>query len=412
MTHVLHLSSSDSAGGAARAAYRIHCAVRQAGADSKMLVDLSSTNDDTVSTMADPLHRVFGRIRRSGARWLRRSLKTGNQVIHSPALIPSGRAHALNAAAAEILHLHWVADEMLSVADIGALRKPVVWTLHDMWAFCGAEHYTEDARWRTGYSRYNRPDHERGIDLNRWIWRHKQVSWRTPMHIVTPSHWLADCVRDSALMSDWSVYTIANPLDVSHWQPIEKAIARNLLGLPQDVPLIVFGAVGGGKDPRKGFDLLMQALRAVRDEMDTLQLVVFGEPSPRAVPDVQFPLHYTGKLYDDLSLRILYSAADAFVLPSRQDNLPNTGVESLACATPVIAFNTGGLPDIVQHKVTGYLAQPFEPDDLARGIRWVLEDPARNAQLSQRARMYAVQNFSYPVVAAQYLALYRRILTS
>jgi len=404
---IIHLNHSDINGGAARAAYRIHHALREAHVDSKMWVDVASSGDWTVQGPATKLSKALTKVRPilSGLAF-KPVFKTKNPIIHSPALLPSSRVGALNGSHADLLHLHWVQAEMLSVADIGHLRKPVVWTLHDMWAFCGAEHYTEEFRWRDGYFTGNRPVYESGFDLNRWTWQRKRKHWQRPTHIVTPSRWLAQCVRESALMRDWPVTVVPNCLDTSRWQPLDKAVARNLLGLPKGVPLLLFGAMGGGNDPRKGFDLLLQALQRLRGEMKELELVVFGQLAPKDPQSLGFPIHYTGHLHDDLSLRALYSAADVMVIPSRQDNLPNTGVESLVCGTPVVAFDVCGLPDIVQHQHTGYLAKPFDTDDLAYGIQWVLSDSDRYRSLSQQARAYAVAHFSNTVVADQYQAVY------
>ncbi len=402
------LNHSDINGGAARAAYRIHHALRQSGVDSRMCVDSATSGDWTAQGPATKLRKGWAKIRPTlGGAPFKPVFKTGNPIIHSPAILPSGRVAALNNSDADVLHLHWVQGEMLSIADIGRLRKPVVWTLHDMWAFCGAEHYTEEFRWREGYRKGNRPSYESGFDLNRWTWERKRKHWQRPMHIVTPSHWLAQSVRESALMRDWPVSVIPNPIDTERWQPLEQVLARELLGLPKGVPLLLFGAIGGGQDPRKGFDLLQAALQHLRGEISELQLVVFGQLRPKDPPDLGFPIHYTGYLHDDLSLRALYSAADAFVLPSRQDNLPNTGVESLACGTPVVAFDTCGLPDIVTHQETGYLAKAFDEEDLARGIQWVLADHVRHVRLGAKARAEAVTRFASTVIAPQYVKTYK-----
>ena len=226
---VIQLNHSDINGGAARAAYRIHHALRQAGVDSRMWVDSATSGDWTVQGPATKLRKGLAKLRPTlGSSLFKPVFKTGNPIIHSPALLPSGRVDALNASDADVLHLHWVQGEMLSIAEIGRLCKPVVWTLHDMWAFCGAEHYTEEFRWREGYRKDNRPGYESGFDLNRWTWVRKRKHWARPMHIVTPSHWLAQCVRESALMRDWPVSVIPNPIDTERWQPLDQALAREI----------------------------------------------------------------------------------------------------------------------------------------------------------------------------------------
>ncbi len=408
---VIHLNRFDIFGGAARAAYRIHYALRSMGVESRMVVDAAGSGDWTVETQSSKWRKAIAPLKPALVNVAMRSVfKKGNPILHSPAVLPSGRVYALNHGNADVLNLHWVQGEMLSIAEIGRLRKPVVWTLHDMWAFCGAEHYTEQFRWREGYRRDNRPHYERGIDLNRWVWQRKRRHlWRS-FHIVTPSRWLAQCVRESVLMHDWPVCVIPNTIDTERWKPLEHALARELLGLPKDVPLLLFGAIGGGQDPRKGFDLLQAAIRQLQGKVDGLQLVVFGQTRPLNPPDLGFPIHYTGHLHDDLSLRIVYSAADVMVIPSRQDNLPNTGVEALACGTPVVAFDTCGLPDIVQHQHTGYLAKPFDTQDLAHGIRWVIEDQQRLRQLRANARRFAEAHYAYDVVAKQYLRVYEEAI--
>lgn len=408
---VIHLNFFDIKGGAARAAYRIHHCLRDAGIDSWMWVNIAVADDWMVQGPTSRTEKSLAHLREYLAVPLRRTLKTGNPIIHSPAVVPSQWMKRINQSDADIVHLNWIANEMLSIAEIGRIEKPIVWTLHDMWAFCGAEHYTEDFRWREGYLRENRPIYEAGFDLNRWTWQRKRRHWQRPMQIVTPSQWLADCAHESLLMHDWPLTVVPNPIDTGRWKPLARGLARELLGLPADVPLLLFGALGGGADPRKGFDLLLGALEHLRDEprVKGLELVVFGQLAPQSPLALGFPIHYTGHLYDDLSLRALYSAADALVIPSRQDNLPNTGVEAHACATPVIAFDIGGLPDIVAHKCTGYLAKAFDTQNLARGITWVLDQRAMG-RLGEQARERAVARFSFPVVAKQYQQIYAQVL--
>ena len=402
----------DISGGAARAAYRINHAIRNSGIDSQMLVNVAESGDPTVHGPTGKWGRAIGRYRAQLVVPLVQLLRTGNPVIHSPAIFPSRWPERINASDADLVHLHWVQGEMLAISDIGGIRKPIVWTLHDMWAFCGAEHYTTDHRWRDGYRCDNRPAHESGFDLNRHTWQRKRKQWRRSMQIVCPSQWLADCVHSSALMHDWPVAVVPNPIDTDHWKPIDQRLARQLLDLPQDCPILLFGAIGGGNNPLKGIDLLLAALTQLSSQssLKDLQLVVFGELAPETSSHLGFPIHYTGHLHDDLSLRALYSAADALVISSRQDNLPNTGLEAHACGTPVVAFNVGGLPDIVIDRVTGALADPFESASLSEAIRWVIEDPNRKHALGTAARSRAVRKWNSKRVAALYEEIYRHVI--
>lgn len=414
MSHlkIIHLNHSDINGGAARAAYRIHHSLLEIGVDSRMWVNQATAGDWTVKGPATKVNRTLAAVRSDVVGLLVKRLRTGNPIIHSPAILPSQWVDRINASDANVVHLHWVQFEMLSIADISRIQKPIVWTMHDMWALCGAEHYTEDHRWRDGYHRANRPAHESGFDLNRWTWQRKCKHWQKPMEIVAPSQWLADCARGSALMGDWPISVVPNPIDTKRWKPMEQSLARGLLGLPANLPLLLFGAVGGTTDPRKGFDLLLRAIQHLRDDPSAqgLELVVFGQLAPQSAPDLGFPIHYTGHLHDDLSLRALYSAADAMVIPSRQDNFPNTAVEAQACATPVVAFDTGGLPDIVQHQCTGYLAKAFDIRDLSKGIAWVLAERP-TGQLGKQARERAEAQFAAPLVGARYLTVYDQAMS-
>lgn len=416
---ILHVNQSDLIGGAAKAAARIHRALLAEGAQSRMLVE--DGGHAVPATIRGPgrRDRLAAPLRAKAADALTARLVSDNPVMHEPALFSSGSRAALARTKADIVNLHWVSGNMLSVDAIGKITAPVVWTLHDMWAFCGAEHYAEDTRWRDGYLPNNRPPGERGFDINRWTWERKRRAWRRPMHIVTPSRWLAGLVRDSALMRGWPVEVIPNAIDTAIWVPGDRTAARRLLGLPEDRPVLLFGAMGGDRDPRKGFDLLVGALTTLKARGDTPDrgeptLLVFGRGAEEGdVPALPFPARYMGHLQDDLSLRLLYVAADLFVLPSRIDNLPNTAVESLACGTPVVGFDNGGMPDLVRHGETGYLARPGDSDDLAHGLREVLARAARPEAaraMATAARAHAEAHFAPVEVARRYLELYRRLL--
>jgi glycosyltransferase involved in cell wall biosynthesis len=402
---------SDITGGAARAAYRIHQALRQDGIESRMLVHDKASDDWTVEGPSGNLAKLVARSRSALASRLGAWAKPGQSAGAALACLPSRWAGRLNSSTADVVHLHWVNAEMMSIADIGRIRKPLVWTLHDMWAFCGAEHYSDDGRWSKRYAD-DKLRRTRGLDVDRWTWQRKKRHWRTPLQIVTPSRWLAECARSSDLMSGWPVTVIPNPLDTAAWRPIEPRVARDILRLPQDAKLLLFGAVGGSRDPRKGFDLLVAALQQLRRKRTDVQLVVFGQSAPRVAVNLPYPIHYAGRVHDDATLQLLYSAADAVLVPSRLEAFGQTASEAHACGTPVVAFDIGGLPDIVEHGRTGYLAKPYDTDELAAGIEQVLNAASECSSMRHAARNRAETLWSAPVVARQYLAVYKAAMES
>jgi glycosyltransferase involved in cell wall biosynthesis len=421
---VLHLSQADIRSGAGRAAYRIHDGLRRRGVESELWVNRKESKDWTVLGPPSDLQKILCMARSFIAAQLIKRVIKRDYNFHSLSLFPSELLSRINSSEVDVVNLHWVQGEMLSISDISRIQKPVVWTLHDMWAFCGAEHYSEDDRWRDGYRSDNRPKDELGFDLNRWTWLRKLKHWKRPVHIVTPSRWLEMCVRESLLMRNWPVSLLANPINTETWKPVAPFIARKLLGLSIDAPLLLFGALGQSNDPRKGLDLLLESLGLLRGDLlaKNVELLVFGQSSPQHASDFGLPIRYLGEFHDDMSLRLLYSAADVMVVPSRRDNLPNTAVEAHACGTPVVAFRIGGLPDIVEHKKTGYLADPFDTGELAQGILWTLkksiesrltqEDLATSKvgigqNIRQAARIHAVERFSEPIILNKYESLYR-----
>lgn len=434
MIQILHINSSDIGGGAARAAYRIHRSLvdhgQTHGMQSQMRAISCLSDDPTVICgPPDGQNAIWRRLQPRLSQHSRRGFRTASSILHSVAWPGTGLGSELQQrhrdGLTDLVHLHWLGDGTLSIEEIGSLPMPLVWTLHDQWAFCGAEHYTTppgpgeaascDERYALGYTPASRPGHESGPDINRRTWQRKRRAWRQPIQIICPSKWLADCARPSALMGSWPVSVIPYPIDLATWAPLEQQQARALLQLPPDRPLVLFGAMCGTADSRKGADLLLEAIQILRTQLagtplEQLELVVFGQSRPAQPPDLGFPIHYSGHLHDDLSLRLLYVAADVFVIPSRQDNLPNTGLEAHACGTPVVAFRTGGLVDIVDDRITGALAEPFDPASLAASIRWVLEDSQRRHELGVAARERAERLWNPQRIAGRYAEVYQQAL--
>lgn len=350
------------------------------------------------------------------SRLLERSSAIDN-VFRSTGLNSCGLVPHLNAQSIDVINLHWISD-LLSIKDIGALRAPVFWTVHDMWPLCGGEHYVDDTTFDLKYCRDGSPLTDVSLsvdasDIDSKIWRQKLKRWRSDSFaVISPSKWLAERVAKSVLFRSSPIRVIPNAIDtLGIWRSTCKRAARQALRLPLDRPLLLLGVQGTAPDMRKGSDFLQEIVaRALSITGKQIELIVFG-PSA-GVPQGTFgcEVHALGHLSDDRLLALAYSAADVFVLPARQDNLPNTAVESLACGTPVVAFSIGGLPDILNHKVTGWLSQPFDLADMAQGIAWLLQDTIRLEKMSDECRSTAHARFGESAVAGAYANFYQQRL--
>jgi len=408
------LNTWDQDGGAARATYRLHCGLRAAGVRSKLLVQEKTANDESIlappKTWQRQLAKIHGQL---DSLPLRRYHKRSTSLF-SAAWLRNGVPSWIVDRAPDLVHLHWVNAGFLRIESLRAISQPIVWTLHDMWPFTGGCHYTgECQRFEETCGACYQLGSKRERDLSRRIWQRKWNAWKNVnLSIVTPSAWMAREARASSLFRDRRIEVIANGLDLQRFRPVEKETARDLLKLPPGVPLILFGAMDSTSDRRKGFHLLESALESLAKDpaMKGTEVVVFGASKPEKPLKLGFPVHYLGTFRDETSLALVYSAADVFAAPSLEDNLPNTVAEALACGVPVVAFAAGGLPEMVDHESNGYLARPFEPEDLSRGLRWVLEDGARRRALSHEARAKAESAYDAEQCAASHIRLYEELL--
>lgn len=408
---VLIVNTFDTQGGAARAAYRLHKALLVEGVESEMLVQSKFSDDFTVIGSSTKLTRLFATCRSLLDALPVLLYKNRTQTLFSPSWLPfSGMAKKINDLNPDVVHFHWICGGMLRIEDIAKIKAPIVWSLHDMWAFTGGEHNDEGANDYLASCGYCKVlGSNKANDLSRWVFKRKRKTYakKSNMTIVGLSRWLNDCSKSSTLLKDKVHINLPNPIDTLVYRPLDKTIACDLLRLPQDKKLVLFGAMTATSDPNKGYKELSEALGSLN--MDNAELVVFGSSAPKVSAGFNFKAHYLGQLYDDVTLRVLYSAADVMVVPSLQEAFGQTASESMACGTPVVAFGATGLLDIVDHKENGYLAKPYETSDLAAGIEWVLNAP-NYEQLSANARNKVLRKFDSKVVAKQYIKLYQSVL--
>lgn len=410
----LFLSTSDIEGGAARATYWLAKGLRNNGQDVSMCVQRKKGDFPWVwSVNKNYIGKISGLVRPQIDTFPLGFYPNRKRTQWSLNLLPNFKLMpAVSKLDPDIINLHWVGGSFLPISQFRHLNAPVVWSLYDMWPFTGGCHY-DDSCGRFVNSCGNCPqlDSHRS-DISSLIIGAKKKYWQdTPMTIVSPSTWLAGEAKKSSLFRNLRVEVIPHGTDLNLFKPIDKKLAKNILDLPNNRRYVLFGAMGGTSDARKGYQLLEPALKRLAEMpgFEDLSLLVFGSNEPLIPPKFGLPIHYVGRLHDDVSLAILYSAADVTVTPSMQEAFGMTASESMACGTPVVAFGASGPLDVIDHKLNGYLATPYEAEDLANGISWVL-DRSRSERLSHEARKKCEDKFELGNVARQYATLYEELI--
>ena len=405
------ISSSNGRAGGHAAAYRLHQGL-QSEVSSTMLVGDKSRGDYSIVSPESRLAKAWVNVAPTLNALPKLFYPDRDRTTYSLQWLPDRVAAKVAKIDPDIVNLHWINSGYLQVETIAKFNRPIVWTLHDMWAFTGGCHYSQGCdRYKQSCGNCPILKSNKDWDLSRWLWRRKAKSWRDiDLTIVTPSRWLAKCAAESSLFGGLRIEVIANGLNTQKYRPFERELAREIIGLPLDKKIILFGAVSASSNYRKGYHLLLPALQKLKQIAKQMELVIFGAEKPRDPPDFGIEARYLGKFNDDISIALLYSAVDVFIAPSIQDNLPNTVMEALACGTPCVAFNIGGMPDLIDPQQNGYLATAYEPEDLARGISWIIEDPERWQNLSACARSKVQREFTLEKQAQSYIQLYEDIL--
>jgi glycosyltransferase involved in cell wall biosynthesis len=386
---VLHLNTNDTTGGAARAAYKLHQGL------------LKNSDDNTIFGPETKLGKGWALVKPEIDKLPLKIFNTNQDGPWSVNWFPTSIVKKINEINPDIINLHWIGNGMVSIRELGKIKKPIVWTMHDKWPFTGgfhlsSEYINDDASW-----------------LSKRILNQKIKSWKKlNLTMVSPSNWLAELAQKSILLKEVDIKVIPNGLDTQVFKPISKKIARNILNLPLDKKIILFGAMGATKNKNKGFDLLIKALHIFENgvtDANDYYFLIFGSSKPKKAPNFKINTNYLGKINDDITLSLIYSSANVAVIPSKQENLPYAVMESLSCGTPCVAFNIGGIPDMIDHLKNGYLARPYETDGLAKGIKYCLKN---SEKLGENGRKKVVEEFTFRKQAKNYQLLYKSLLRS
>lgn len=412
-TDVLYLSAFVGDVGATIAGYRIHSGLRARGVNSKMLVMFNSTegrnfDDDAIYIARPAPGENYGL--RNDMKPLKRYPESGWYATGTAGIDISGYIEKFDP---RIVQLHFINFGYLTIEDIGRIDRKVVWRLPDCWPFTGGCCYNGACRKyvdECGDCPQLHSDDR--YDMSHHIWMRKERAFRNmDMTIVVPTPWMEKLARESSLFRDRDIVVIPNGLDPDDYYPVDKAMAREALGIPAGKKVVLYGAAGAVTDKRKGFDILREALQKLAPvHKEEWYVVIFGASEQELGLDM--PVKFLGYVRDHYMLQLAYSAADVMVVPSREEAFGQTVIEAMACSCPVVSFLETGPAGIVDHERNGYLARFCDPDDLAAGIEWVLSDEDLAARLGRNARRKVETTYDIKIVAEQYERLYERILNS
>ena len=382
---ILHINTSDTAGGAALAAMRLHKSMLNAGIDSTFFCLNRNINDDERILTVNKATRIHYRIVNFiFQRFFRKTFLSSKKGLFSNMKYGYKFGKYISLNDYDVIYIHWVNDGFLSfegLEEICKTGKKIFWFMHDMFPITGGCHYSfECSLYEEDCGKKNCPYIKSIYNFANWQLKTKRklLDKYNNLSFVAPSKWLYDCTRVSSIAKEHNVYYIPNLLDSNVFRPLDKDFSREVLNLPKDKKIILFGADSAFKNPYKGFEYLVSSLNILYNEEDLnredIELVIFGSSYNKQIEKMlPFKTHFMGYLHDSYTISLLYNSANVFCIPSLAENYANTILESLHCHTPVVGFNVGGIPDLVCDE-TGYLAKYKDSKDFEKGICFILKN--------------------------------------
>ena len=402
---ILYLSYQDDDGGAFIGAKRLHHALQKENIQSSLLVRRKLSDDPSVIQYKVQTTKTQERFN----EWIVKKQAEFKTQFDGPTsfnLRHTGVHRIINQSDADCVIIHWVGKDTISIKEIAKIKKPIIWRLADMWAFSGCQHYCEES-----LSELEMQFGNTANNIDQLVWKRKKKYWEPKrFNVVCGSEWLSRKAKASSLFRDAKVTTIPSSLDTNIFKSSKTEKQRSK---PTGTCKILFGAQNAFSDKRKGFDLLIDSLlhlRKINPDLN-IRLKVFGNPSQEIKYFRSIKTESLGVIEAESEMAKLYNWADLFAIPSRADNLPFTAMESLSCGTPVVGFAVGGIPEIIDHKKSGFLAKPFDCTDFADGINWIYNlDSVSRKNICQNARKKALDQYSLKAQATSYIKLIKSLI--
>jgi glycosyltransferase involved in cell wall biosynthesis len=408
----LLLSTYEDLGGASLAAKRLFLGLKNIGVDAQMYVQVKTTDDPNVLTSDSRLYKSTTMVRDYADSAPLIFYKNRQNTSWSVGWLPYNITKKISQIKPDIVNIHRINGGFFPISQIKKIKIPIVLTLHDMWTFTGGCCYTGDCeKYKTHCGACPQLNSHCYHDLSYFLFDKKR-KYLEPLNfeIITPSKWLADCAYTSGSLQKKNIHVIPNGVDLTVYKPINQQWAREILNLPMGKKFILFGAIGAASLPRKGFHYLQSALKNLPLSIKSnCELLTFGDTVAPKIDSTGISHHNLGKISGEIALSLLYSASDVYISPAIQEAFGLTVLESMACGTPVVAFNTGGARDIIEHKSCGYLADMYEANSLASGIEWCLSNNEKERVISQKCRSRAVAMFDINLIAQEYYRVYSHL---
>lgn len=408
---ILHINYHHKQGGASVACNRLIEALNKNNINSKLLVNDKQNKDKAVLSQFKSIYGLyFHKIKKFLSIYVKRILGANDIYKDSISLFSSNLSQKINNSEFDIINLHWVCNEMISLKEIKEIHKPVVWTLVDMWPFAGSTHYTENNFYKFSNKKF---DENKMFNIQNWVLNRKIKYFSKDIVVICISNWLAKLAKESYIFKNNKIHIIPCTIDVNYWKPMGKKFAKETLNLDVNKKYFLFSAFNGIKDKRKGFDLMMKALAKLNLDKKKFTVIILGNADD--LDKINELYKFDFKIFDqnfnndkDL-LKIIYSACDILIMPSRLEAFGQVALEAGSCALPCVSFKNTGVEDIINHKDDGYLAEYLDIEDLTKGIN-LLNEESINSKMSKNIRKKIIKDFSYDNISQKYKDVYETLI--